>query len=262
MRAFSAELHGVEFALRACAPPLREYVGCFWTIRARRGGHVRVVPDGCTSIDVTRRLGQSADVFFSGPATAARERVFEEETIVGVRLNPGVAYLLLKRPIREFADRRLPFAAIAPEAPPIDTPFSPDEQIDRLERWLAERLLVARVDAAVAECITRIVERGGLVRVDALARECAISTRHLNRQFRKWIGYPVKAFTRIVRFQSVLGQFDSSVPPNAADAAVRSGFFDQAHLNRDAKRFSKETPARLASGRVADFSKTRCDDAR
>jgi AraC-like DNA-binding protein len=96
------------------------------------------------------------------------------------------------------------------------------------------------------------------VRIDALARECAISTRHLNRQLRTWIGYSVKAFSRFVRFQSVLGQFDSSVPANAADAAVRNGFFDQAHLNRDAKPFSKETPARLASGRVADFSKTRC----
>jgi hypothetical protein len=43
--------------------------------------------------------------------------------------------------------------------------------------------------------------------------------------------------------------------------ASEIGFFDQAHLTTNVTRFAGATPRSLASSSVAEFSKTRCDDA-
>ncbi|HEY3776955.1 MAG TPA: helix-turn-helix domain-containing protein [Rhizomicrobium sp.] len=260
MKAFSAMLEGAEISLRRCCPQLRPYVGCFWTIEARRGGRVRSVPDGCTSIDFTFRASQLPIANFTGPSTAPRERLFEDERIVGVRLNPGVAHLLLRRPIHELLDRRVAIASVVADAPLADAVLSPDDHIDRMELWLIGHLSGANIEPTVARCIARIAGRGGDIRVEPLARELGVSARHLNRLFRKWTGYSVKSLARVARFQNVLDGFDNADAPGAAAVAAENGFFDQAHLSRDVTHFARDTPTRLISGRVADFSKTRCDD--
>ena len=55
----------------------------------------------------------------------------------------------------------------------------------------------------------------------------------------------------------VLGQLSDG--DSTAAAAAEYGFFDQAHLNRDAKRLTRETPGQLAQNRASEFSKTHCD---
>jgi hypothetical protein len=49
-------------------------------------------------------------------------------------------------------------------------------------------------------------------------------------------------------------------PVLSVATAESNGYFDQAHLTLDLARFGGDTPRRLTSSAVADFSKTRCDD--
>lgn len=100
----------------------------------------------------------------------------------------------------------------------------------------------------------------GSVRVENVAARCGVSVRHLNRLMREWVGYGVKRYSSIVRFQATLHEMDRTPGRPAAALASDNGYFDQAHLTLDLARFGGATPRRLASAGVADFSKTRCDD--
>jgi hypothetical protein len=77
---------------------------------------------------------------------------------------------------------------------------------------------------------------------------------------RLWVGYGTKSFANVVRFQATLKEIEHAPSQSGALLASETGYFDQAHLTVELGRFAGETPRRLASTSVSDFSKTRCDD--
>ena len=99
------------------------------------------------------------------------------------------------------------------------------------------------------------------MRVSEVAARCGVSPRHLNRLMRQWVGYGTKCFANVVRFQATLEEMEHAPAQSGALLASEAGYFDQAHLTLALGRFAGQTPRRLASTSVADFSKTRCDDA-
>jgi hypothetical protein len=63
-----------------------------------------------------------------------------------------------------------------------------------------------------------------------------------------------------VRFQATLKEIQHAPGQSGAVLAIETGYFDQAHLTTNVSRFAGATPRHLASRRVSDFYKTRCDD--
>ena len=127
-------------------------------------------------------------------------------------------------------------------------------------RFLIDRIGDARVPDVVSRAVQEIEREHGSLRVSELAERCGVSTRHLNRLMRAWVGYGAKCFARIVRFQTTLHQIERSPARAGAALASDTGYFDQAHLTQDVTRLAGATPRHLASHSVSDFSKTRCDD--
>ena len=115
--------------------------------------------------------------------------------------------------------------------------------------------------AIVARALHEIEREHGCLTVAQIAARCHVSSRHLHRLMRIWVGYGPKYLARMVRFQATLKQMEESPTRSAAALASETGYFDQAHLALDLARFAAATPRHLASSCVADFSKTRCDDA-
>jgi methylphosphotriester-DNA--protein-cysteine methyltransferase len=151
-----------------------------------------------------------------------------------------------------------PFRELVASEPVSATPL---QYIDALQQFLLERLENASVHACVAKAVHEIEREHGLSRVSDVAARCGISARHLNRLMQLWVGYGTKCFANIVRFQAALKEIDHAPAQSGARLASETGYFDQAHLTLALGRFAGETPRRLASTSVSDFSKTRCDDA-
>jgi AraC-like DNA-binding protein len=244
------------------ADALRPYVGCYWIITAKPGAMIRVVPDGTTSVSIQVRHNRSSGWFLRGPLIEPQVRRFiSASTLIGVRLRPGVAFLVSGIAADAMVGRRVKLsgARFQPLNSVMGLSCSAEQHIDILQRFLIDRLAHAAVHPVVAKALERIQCERGCARVADVAADCGVSERHLNRLMRMWIGYGAKRLCRIARFQAALDQIDQSPGRSGAALAYESGYFDQAHLTVDMSRLASATPGQLKSRSAADFYKTRCD---
>ena len=259
----STVVHRAEIRFHEAADSLRPFVGCFWVVTAGRGATICVVPDGSTAISILIQKSGPSGWVLRGPLIRSDERRFTSPAImVGVRLRPGVAFILSGIAAQEMLGRRMrlsesaAFHELVSAEPSLHTS---ERCIDVLQRFLIRRLEDAKVHGVVAAAMQEIERRRGCVRVAELAARCGVSPRHLTRLMRLWVGYGPKCFATVVRFQEALKQMEHSPSQSGADLASDTGYFDQAHLTLDLTRFAGATPGHLTSS-VADFSKTYCDD--
>ncbi len=258
----STLVHRAEIQFHQAADVLRPYVGCFWVITAERDATIRIVPDASTAISVELQ-GRPSQWSLRGPLVRPDERRFTSETtLVGVRLRPGVAFILSGIAADGTVGRRIDVGTIAAFRELVDehpAPQTPAQCIDALQRFLIGRLRNASVNSVVAKALHEIERNPTCPRVGDIAARCHVSPRHLNRLMRIWVGYGPKRLARVVRFQTTLEQIEQSPTQSGAALASEAGYFDQAHLTSDLARFAGATPRHLALRCVADFSKTRCD---
>jgi AraC-like DNA-binding protein len=255
-------IRGAQTRFVEAADVLRPYVGCFWIIDAERGATIRVVPDGTTAISMQSGRDVASGWFLRGPLVRPEERRFTSAaTLVGVRLRPGVAFLLTGIAADAIVGRHVRLSGLV--SPTLlraqRDGLTPMQQLDVLQRRLIERLTNASVHAVVARAVDTIDRARGCVRVGEVAAASGVSPRHLNRLMRLWIGYGPKRLCRIVRFQTTLHQMEDAPRRSGAALASETGYFDQAHLTVDVARFAGTTPRHLTNRCAADFYKTRCN---
>jgi AraC-like DNA-binding protein len=100
-------------------------------------------------------------------------------------------------------------------------------------------------DAIAAGAADLLESTGGNLPVAALARELAVSERHLHRRTIAALGYGPKTFARIVRFQRALALLEAGRPP--ADVAATAGYADQPHLTREMQALAGRSPRQVMS---------------
>ena len=174
--------------------------------------------------------------------------------IIGVRFRPEGASRVFGCPMHELAGVVVPLGALSPR---LDRELQPVRGMDSIAgqwRFVDRTLSLAadyagyhaaqNTDAAVGFAVETAIETAGLISVSGLARRVNLSSRQLERRFLDSVGMTPKRFCRIRRFQRVLQAMEEP-GANWADAAVQCGYYDQAHLIRDFRRFSGLTPACL-----------------
>jgi AraC-like DNA-binding protein len=242
-----------EFRPRA---ELSELVACTWEREVPNvdaSAATRVLPDGC--VDLIWHggglvvAGPDRGPFLSPPRPGA--------TIVGIRLRPGAAGLVLGLPASELHDTRVPLEAVwghrgAELAEEVADAGSAPHRRGRLERIVHEQLTrVGEPDSLVLAATRRLGLPGS--RVGSLTRAFGTSERQLLRRFNSAVGYGPKTLDRVLRFQRFLAHSRAASNGNAglARLAADAGYADQAHLSRECVRLSGLTPARLVASRAA-----------
>lgn len=154
---------------------------------------------------------------------------------------------------------------IADEAAPADElGIKPlDDLIDQIRRgsdfearariaddWIAHRLAWSRA-AEPLDRIARLIRRaGGAPPVAEMAARVGLSPRQLQRRFSEQVGLSPKLYARTVRFDAVLNARDMRPHLTWTALAHRYGYFDQAHLLRDAHAFTGMSPSALIQEQV------------
>jgi AraC-like DNA-binding protein len=227
----------------------------------------RVVPDGrpelilnlgkpFESASEARWIPQPAFFFAGQISSPMLLRPRGRAKMIGVRFRPEGASRIFRCPMHELAGLVVPLDGLSPR---LDRELQPLRGMDSIaSQWLfidralsraarnAARNATHNSDAALAFALDTAIETAGLISVSGLAKRVNLSNRQLERRFLDAVGMTPKRFCRIRRFQRVLQAMEEP-GANWADAAVACGYYDQAHLIRDFRRFSGLTPACLPS---------------
>ena len=95
-------------------------------------------------------------------------------------------------------------------------------------------------DKLIIKAVKRIRQFHGNINIEKLSQEFCYSHKQFNRLFKEYSGFNPKTFARIVRFESILKNYDRYT--NLTDAAYAYGYYDQSHFIRDFRNFSGFSP--------------------
>ena len=77
--------------------------------------------------------------------------------------------------------------------------------------------------------------------------------RHVGARFKRAVGVSPKVLCRIYRLGALLQAIEPAEAVSWTDFAHRFGFYDQAHFNREFRRFSGLTPRQYLAWRRRDL---------
>ncbi len=175
---------------------------------------------------------------------------------IQINLTPPGAFTVFGMPLREVTNQIVPLDAVA-VAPgrqlitDLEQSTTWCERFDLVEAFLLRRQgMGPRLDQSLLWSLRQLEPGPGPARISTLADELAVSRRHFTARFSEYIGLSPKLVARQLRFTSahalLLGS-DQSV----SGIAAQLGYADQAHLTREFRAFSGETPARFRNSRDA-----------
>ena len=177
--------------------------------------------------------------------------------VIGVRFRPAGARALIGIAMHETTDTRLNMIDVWGHdgdllLDQVHSQRSPKARIGVVEAFLARKFAAVRIapDALVTGCVDLLQQSAGLVTIDALAAVANLSGRQLERRFLIHVGIPPRLLASIFRFRRVFASIEQGAAPSArwTQAALSTGYFDQAHMNRDFKRFAGVSPQAFYRG--------------
>jgi AraC-like DNA-binding protein len=228
---------------------LSRHVDRVWINELRGPTAIDVVPDGCIDIYWTggglQIAGPNTEVVTITMPSAAK--------LAGVRFHPGVAGRWLGVPATELVNRHQPLDEVWDRR-------AVDELSDRLAHagsaaaaaMVLEQALIARLpevapaDPIVEATVAAMIRAGSTTKsvVGELIADFSWSERTLRRHSHEAFGYGPKTLERILRFQRFLRLLPAAQVPLAV-LASEAGYADQAHLAREVRRLSGQSPSGL-----------------
>lgn len=216
----------------------------------------RVLPDGCTDMLITYdSVGSLHSYGYCGNYThpfavpGPSDAPASADYTFGVRFFPGGAYVFHGLPLEEFTDRRIPLHECWPvELSELQERMagtkSFKERVQVMNTYLSPLSLQPNTyeHDLMKNVLHRIFKDGGRMSVRELAMREVVSERQLHRKFAEWVGVSPKRFSEVVRFHRVLDSIHQGHTTDGVALALNHGFFDQAHLIRQFRKFYGETP--------------------
>lgn len=232
------------------APPqsLLPFVDRFWHGIVSTTSPFRdftIVPDGCVDV-VYEQLGPSVRCFIFGTVSHLHQFQFTPDAqYVGMRFRPGMGRHVLDLHPGELTDQHveLPdFLGVRPDELAEETGFL--AQTELLTHRLGSTL--HRLDITptpLDRALQSMQQNRETWRVDALSELTGRSARQIERTVLTHIGLPPKLLLRILRVQSAITAIHQAPLRSLVDLAAMLGYSDQAHMNRDFRSLTGNTPA-------------------
>ena len=246
--------------LRVPSGPLAEFVELIWVAEDYAPPHAkeRLMPGGAMNLVV----GWNAHgVVWSGASGVHTESMMLDTSapfsIIGVSFKAGGGFPFFPMPAGELHNLTVPLDAV----------------------WgarageLCERLMAAQAPAAKVAVVERALTAGARGKLDrhpavryavaelgrtpeprpvgSVVDEIGLSQRRFIEIFRNEVGVTPKAFSRVRRFQHVLGQVEHATDVDWTRVACECGYFDQAHFIHDFRDFAGVSPSTYLRNRAS-----------
>lgn len=236
---------------------LTPYIETYWTAC---GYHKevelhKVLPDGCVDIifsfgeDVPLGMQPASSNIIGTMTTYLEGSYLNEVDMLGVRFRPAGFTAFTRMPISEFTDQRISlslvetlfderFYAELPQKPTIG------ERIRHLDIYFLEKLnRIFQPESQVVYAVELIRQTKGLLPLTEVAYKSCLSLRHLERKFKVAVGISPKTFSKIVKFEHTVSYLERNKNISLFDTAIDCGYYDQAHLIKEFKNLSGDSPS-------------------
>ena len=241
-------------------PPLDTLIHCFWFLRGPMAGAgvQTVVPDG--RIEIVLHLAEPfSEVDAAGVARPQAEALLAGQLtapilllpggrsdVVGIRFRSAAARCVLGFPVSEISGR---VARLADHGSRLAGELLTAASRHRLPadrtRALASVLLrfVREEPQGLVDAAVRSFDAPRPPTVGRVARQLGVDRRTLERRILREVGLSPRMLLRVLRFRRAFGLLDRAPPGHGARMAAAAGYYDQAHLIRDFRRFAGATPS-------------------
>ncbi len=221
-----------------------------WDIPAGQEWEQHVLNYPCCQVVV----GSDYARFYGVVRGLSRVILADRGWVVGVALQPGAGWLVAGRPVSRLTDTwvdlddlGMPWSGLTPAVRSVMFPDPSDP--------IAQRRAAGLIEDAVRACVT-LDEEGALVnaivdavegdpellRVDQLAARFALTERSLQRMMARRLGLTPRWLVQRRRLHEAAERLRRG-ETDLAGLAAYLGYADQAHLSRDFKTVTGETPA-------------------
>jgi AraC-like DNA-binding protein len=252
----------MEFSFHQPPPRLADSVKAIWCARGSKQEFEApepIVPDGC--VEIIFNLGdrfinaetgepQPRDLLAGQMTRPVIALPTGDVELIGVRFHTGRAGAALRVPMWELQGCLIAASEVLAGADTIVDDLrnrARTARLDHLTATLGERL--NRIDGNavtnVDEALRLIAATRGTMAIEAVAQCVGITRRHLERQFREYVGLRPKHVARITRVHSTLDLLRRQPSLSGADIALACGYSDQAHMIRECQALAGQTPQRL-----------------
>ncbi|MFT5659738.1 MAG: AraC-like DNA-binding protein [Sulfurimonas sp.] len=164
--------------------------------------------------------------------------------VFGIRFKPSILSQLLTIKASDFVNKIVPLEDVSKE---LFILLSFDENSEKnkvknlniiLELFCKNVIL----NQVILKIIDEIMTKKGDVSIKDISQANNINPRQLERLFNNLVGFSPKRFTNIIKFFYAFKSLLKSDFNELSLKALDFGYYDQAHFNRDFKKFSNLTP--------------------
>lgn len=113
------------------------------------------------------------------------------------------------------------------------------QRINIIEQFLISKLYNYHTDPLLKKALHLINDTKGLIKIKDLANELFISIDAFEKRFRNRVGASPKQICKTTRMISAINSLQNST---LTETALDTGYYDQAHFNKDFKLFTGQTP--------------------
>ena len=203
---------------------------------------IRVIPDGCNDILISCDGGQ-INSWYSPSVTKSTNFHFQKaEWIFGVRFYPGADCSLLRERIPVSKTHPIEVRELLPDFDSLDDELKSSISFVRrheiIEDYLRDRITPKNNTENILSCAVRLlIETNGVISIERLAKEVGYGTRYLRQLFTDYIGHSSKELANMIRMQKTLQCLLDNPDQKLSDIAIKYGFSDQSHMNREFKKY-------------------------
>lgn len=235
---------------------LAPYVRCFWTSWNEKESASQItvspapiIPDLCADIIIATD-GTEKEFFFCGVSDKTFASVHSQgqrRRLFGIRFYAWQASAFSDEPLFKtangFFELRAHFLTIEKS---LLSKFSPTMNLEEFKQIAEETLLKLLVRPAskrpeqnslVMDAITQMIRTRGSQNLSSLLKDIHASERQLERFFAQTLSLSPKKVSSLIRYQSLWQSVCFSKIFDIQDAVAEFGYFDQAHLLNDFKKF-------------------------
>ena len=242
-------------------PQLQPFIDCYWVLEEFQNQHLAVesiIPDGRTELILNygtpftevysgSEQNQNRSFIYGQIDHALKLKPSSSIGILGVRFTFCGLYPLVNIPVHEMNNQRVAVEDLLPNHHQLTTILA--RSADKVERvkMMDQVLLTAfagkEIDASVLYLTQLLDQEASHHSIYTGYRTTGYSQRQLRRKFQQWTGWTPQKMSAVLRLQKFLKLYKQKNFASLTQLALASGYYDQAHFNRDFKQIVGTAPS-------------------